>query len=183
MSIECILIKESGGGYCVRSGELQAKHEKVCTVEEASKMLKRSARHIYRMIREGVLNPRAKFLDKWLLSKAEVKRMACLPKSLRRPPKTSRVLFPEYFMDKLNPYRDQRLIFSRILDGGGRGEAGWLIRRYPLNMIRKFLAADGPRAMSPKSLRFWSLYFGLKPPKTPKHVALGRKWGGIATRP
>ncbi|MBI2070354.1 MAG: hypothetical protein HYT79_07090 [Elusimicrobia bacterium] len=153
-------------------------YKRICTSQDASRKLQRSRRQIYRLLETQVIKTHGKFLGEWLLDLEGVEKLAGLPKSLKKPPKKFQVLFPEYPINQINPYRDVRLMLSRILDQGTRQEMKWVLRRYPISAIRDFLKQDGSRVLSAKSLRLWSLCFDVKPSLPPKWRLSGRAWGG-----
>lgn len=146
----------------------------VCRVGEAGRRLKRTRRQVYRYIREGVLVPRGKMLGEWLLDVAEVERLACSPLAVWPIPARLQPFFPEYDVSKLNAGRDKTLVISRLLESGARGELRWLSRRYPQAEIALVVEKDGLRLLSSRALRFWSLYFNVRP--RPSWRSAGNPW-------
>ena len=180
MTFTWVVAQTASGELLIRTPEGAGynKTRPACTVVAACRTLRRSRRHLYRYIRDGVLKPYGKFLGEWLLDPREVRRLAQLPHGLKSPPKHSQTLFPEYDARKLNPYRDRRLIMGRVLDRGDRRELAWIFKRYPAPEIRNFLVTDGPRLLSPKSQNFWSLYFKVPSPMIPETRKRARRLGG-----
>lgn len=182
MKYEWTISRERTGKLFLRTsnGKQEGKFRAVCTVQDAVRILGRSRRHVYRYIREGVLNAHGRFLGQWFLDPREVETLAAMPDRLRRPPRRFQPFFPEHPLRSLNPYRDWRIILSRLLDLGGAMESRWVLDRYPLSLIRQFISEDAERRLSPRSLRFWSLYSGAKPRQPTLSSGRGERWGGIA---
>ncbi|MBI4669373.1 MAG: hypothetical protein HY747_09380 [Elusimicrobia bacterium] len=157
-----------------------SKTVRVCTAAEAAGLLRRSRRQIYRAIQTGVLKTYGKFPADWLVDYAQISNLSAFPKKLRKLPERLAILFPEYALKQLNPYRDWRLVLSRLLDFGTRNDVYWAVKRYPPDIIRQFLEEDGQRLLGPKSFRFWSLYFHAKTQQPPLWRIKGRGWGGAA---
>lgn len=150
---------------------------KVLTVRQAQKALKLSRRQIYRLIAEKQLTAYEKLLGEWLLDKKEVERLALFPASRHRIPKSFQGFFPEYFIKELNPGRDRILIFSRLMEQGGRKELRWVFKRYSKEEIVSFLSLEGARLLSPKTLNFWALYFKIIPRPLPSWRRRGWAYG------
>ena len=72
-------------------------------------------------------------------------------------------LFPDYDPKVLNAGKDSALVISRVLEGGGRDDLKWLVKRYPGRDIRRVLEAEGARLLSARSRRLWSLVFRAAP--------------------
>lgn len=136
---------------------------RVCTVSQACQKLRRTRRQVYRQIEEGHLESRGKCLGECLLDWGSVQRLAEFPLCVHPLPQRLLPLFPEYELPQLNAGRDKVLIFSRILENGGRKDLCWMLGRYPREDIRRFLRNDGSRLLSERSLRLWSLFFKTKP--------------------
>jgi hypothetical protein len=130
-------------------------------------MLRRSRRQVYRYLRSGELRAAGKLLGEWLLERGDVVRLARSPLAVQPVPSRLQPLFPEYDTSSLNAGRDRALALSRVLELGGLGEARWAFRRYSRKEIAAFLRADGARMLSPRALRLWSLYLGVRPRTVP----------------
>lgn len=182
MNYEWIIARKASGELILRTRRegARAVSRRVCTVMDAARILRRSRRHVYRYFEKKVLHPCVSALGTWLLDPDEVRRLARMPRNLRKPPGSFQSLFPEYPLRTLDPYRDGRLIMARILDRGGRSEIRWLLRRYPMTMIREFLREDGWRMLSARSYRFWCLTAGVTPGSPPEWRVRGRHWGGTS---
>ena len=111
-------IQEDSGTKLLLKTTPEQPPQKVLTVSQTSRLLKRSQRQIYRYIRESRLTSYGKFLGEWLLNKEEVIRMASFPAHPHALPKSFRPLFPEYDLKDLNPGRDRVLVLSRLLEQG-----------------------------------------------------------------
>src|SRR4051794_18360297 len=105
---------------------------RVVTVATACKRLRRTRRQVYRLMKAGRLGPVEKMLGEWLLDQAAVEDLARAPLSPQPLPARLRPLFPEYGLKTLNAGRDSVLIISRVLEGGGREDVRWLLKRYPV---------------------------------------------------
>jgi len=173
MNIILSLIQDADGALFLKSG----KHaRRVCTVSEAARILKRTRRQVYRYIKAGDLKPEAKLLGEWLLDASEVAKVAKSPLSVQPLPKSLAHLFPEYDISRLNAGRDRTLIMARVLEDGGPDEIKWAFKRYDRKELAGFVAADGARLLSPRSLRLWSLVLGTRPKPTPDWRNSGT-WG------
>ena len=160
-------IQEDSGTKLLLKTTPEQPPQKVLTVSQTSRLLKRSRRQIYRYIRESRLTSYGKFLGEWLLNKEEVIRMASFPAHPHALPKSFRPMFPEYDLKDLNPGRDRVLVLSRLLEQGSRRELRWIFQRYKKREILNFLMEDGARLLSPRTLNFWQLYFGIQVQQLP----------------
>ena len=136
---------------------------RVVTVATACLRLRRTRRQVYRLMKAGRLGPLEKMLGEWLLDQAAVEGLARAPLSAQPLPERLKPLFPEYELKALNAGRDAMLIISRVLDGGGREDVRWLLKRYPGREIRRVIEEEGSRLLSPQSRRLWSLVFRATP--------------------
>ena len=136
---------------------------RVVTVATACQCLRRTRRQVYRLMKAGRLGPLEKLLGEWLLDKAAVEALARAPLSAQPLPGRLKPLFPEYEPKALNAGKDGVLIISRVLEGGGREDVRWLLKRYSHQVIRRVLEEEGSRLLSPQSRRLWSLVFKVTP--------------------
>ena len=141
----------------------QAQPRRVVTVAAACRRLRRTRRQIYRLQKAGRLGPSEKMLGEWLLDRAAVEGMARAPLTAQPLPKRLKPLFPEYDPKALNAGKDGILIISRVLDGGGREDLRWLLKRYPRREIQRVIREEGSRLLSARSLKLWSLVFNVTP--------------------
>lgn len=139
----------------------------VCTVEVACRTLHRSRRQVYRYLASGDLIPAGKMLGQCLVEQDSVARLSGSPMAIQPVPSRLQRLFPEHDLVRLNVGRDRDLILSRILESGSLADAKWAFQRYGAPAIALFLEAEGARVLSSRSLRFWSLYLGVKPRPAP----------------
>ncbi len=181
--MDWVLAQDSNGELLLKNHKSSGgfKSRRVYTSKKVASILKRSHRQIYRYVKSAVLATYGKFLGDWLFDAQEVDRMKYLPKTLRKLPNRFQILFPEYSLEQLNPYKQWRIILSRVLDQGGRAEVSWILRRYPKEFIKDFIREEGWRLLSPKSLNFWGLYFEIKPRGYPSWRVKGRSWGGVSS--
>ena len=173
-----VLFQEGGAGP-----EPPVNARKVMAAGEVARFLRRSHRHLYRLIRRGWLRPVATFAHQHFFDAEEVRslrrqkpagRMASLPRRLAS-------LFPEYEGRSLHPQRDADLILSRILERGDPAALRWARLHFPVWRHKQFLRGPGRRLLSPRALRFWSWLQrvpGAFPPKDWRQS--GRELGGIA---
>ena len=138
------------------------------TVRQAAERLGRSRRQLYRHIHEGRIAPVGKLLGEWLLREDDIETLARYPLRVQRLPAHLAELFPEYDVSELNAGRDQVLVIARVLEHGGQKALRWLLRRYRPDELLRFMRADSARLLSPRSLRFWSLYFEATPDPLPE---------------
>ena len=136
---------------------------RVVTVATACQRLRRTRRQIYRLMQAGRLGPIEKLLGEWLLDQAAVERLARTPLSAQPLPGRLKPLLPEYEPKALNAGKDSVLIISRVLEGGGREDVRWLLKRYSRQAIRRVIEEEGSRLLSPQSRRLWSLVFKATP--------------------
>ncbi len=136
---------------------------RVVTVAEVSRRLCRTRRHVYRLLKAGLLGPPERLLGTWLLDQAAVEGLARAPLTAQPLPGRLRPLFPEYETKALNAGKDGVLIISRVLEGGGREDLRWLLKRYPHREIRRVIEEEGSRLLSARSRRLWSLVFKATP--------------------
>jgi len=136
---------------------------RVVTVATACQRLRRTRRQVYRLMQAGHLGPLEKMLGDWLLDQAAVEGLARAPLSVQPLPGRLKPLFPEYEPKTLNAGKDSVLIISRVLEGGGREDVRWLLKRYPNREIRRVIEEEGSRLLSPQSRRLWSLVFKVTP--------------------
>jgi hypothetical protein len=150
---------------------------RVVTVATACQRLRRTRRQVYRLMKAGRLGPIEKMLGEWLLDQAAVEGLARAPLTAQPLPGRLKPLFPEYEPKALNAGKDSVLIISRVLEGGGREDVRWLLKRYPRRVIRRVIEEEGSRLLSPQSRRLWSLVFKA----TPRPLAAWRQadpWRG-----
>ena len=134
---------------------------RVVTVATACQRLRRTRRQIYRLMQAGRLGPIEKLLGEWLLDQAAVKRLARTPLSAAAAARTPEAaVLPEYEPKVLNASKD---IISRVLEGGGREDVKWLLKRNSRQGIRRVIEEEGSRLLSPQSRRLWSLVFKATP--------------------
>lgn len=175
MKFETLLAREPRGGLWLKtSGAGRAR--RVCTVSEACRRLSRTRRQVYRYIAEKTLEPCGKLLGEWLLDLDSVTRLAQSPSAAQPLPARLQAFFPEYDVARLNAGRDRVTVLSRLLESGSRGDVRWLLKRYRLEDIRRFLREDGARLLSPRSLRLWSLYFRVRPRPLPDSRRRANPW-------
>lgn len=136
---------------------------RVVTVGAACRILRRSRRQVYRLMRAGRLGPLEKMLGEWLLDLAAVESLARAPLTAQPLPGRLKPLFPEYEPKALNAGQDSVLVISRVLEGGGREDLRWLLKRYPSREIRRVIEEDGSRLLSARSLGLWALVFKATP--------------------
>ncbi len=151
---------------------------RACTVSEACRLLRRSRRQVYRLMREGVVEARGKFLGEWLLDHASLERLRDRPAQRQRLPRSFQPLFPEYDAATLNPGRDREVVLSRLLEHGGLRGIRWALRRFSAAELGDFLREDGARTLTPRTLGFWSLFLGMPTPEKPAWRRQGWAWGG-----
>lgn len=148
-----------------KTDEMPSKQQ-VCTVSRAVQLLKMTRRHLYRCMASGHIRKYAKILGEWLVNYDDVQKLHTQPLFSQPLPMRLQIYFPEYDVSTLNAGRDRLLIISRLLAWGGMTDLKWLMKRYSKEDIANVIQNHGERYLSPKDLRFWSLYFGIKPKKT-----------------
>ena len=115
MNWELVLLQDGEGRlFARRKGE--ARLREVCTVTQASELLERTPRQIYRLIGQKTLPLWEKFLDLLLLDLETVQRLRASPSERQPPPSRLQRLFPEYAVRRLNAGRDRNLLMSRVLE-------------------------------------------------------------------
>jgi hypothetical protein len=136
---------------------------RVVTVATACRRLRRTRRQVYRLMKAGHFGPSERLLGTWLLDLTAVEALARAPLSAQPLPGRLKPLFPEYAPKALNAGRDGVLVISRVLEGGGREDLRWLLKRYTDREIRRVVEDEGSRLLSPRSRRLWSLVFRATP--------------------
>ncbi|MEK7858063.1 MAG: helix-turn-helix domain-containing protein [Elusimicrobiota bacterium] len=153
---------------------------RVLTVAAACRRLRRTRRQVYRLMKAGRLGPPEKMLGGWLLDQSAVESLAQAPLTAQPLPARLKPLLPEYDPKALNAGKDGVLIISRVLEGGGREDLRWLLKRYPRREIRRVVEEEGSRLLSARSRRLWSLVFKV----TPRPLASWRRsdpWRGASS--
>lgn len=154
----------------------RGRSKRSCTVAQASRRLGRSRRQVYRLAASGVLPLLGKAFEELLLEKDAVERLAGAPLSPQPIPARLAPLFPEYDLSRLNVGRDRSLVVARVLDRGIAAEIRWLLRRLPRRDIARCVQEDGARLLSARSLKLWSLYFGVTPKPLPAWRGAANPW-------
>lgn len=140
----------------------------VLTTAAAAARLGRTRRHLYRLLDSGVLREAGKVLGERLIEKTSVESLARRPSAAQRPPARLARLLPEHSLAELNAGRDRDLFLARVLGAGDSADLRWARRRYGRRAIAAFVAREGARVLDARSLRLWSLVFGVRPaPKPP----------------
>lgn len=160
MKYAYVLAQDASGGLRLRAGGCS---RRVVTVTQACRLLRRTRRQVYRHIRAGAIEPRGKILGEWVLDADSVGRLAGRPLTAQPLPSRLQAYFPEHEVSRLNAGRDNILVISRILEGGGLGDLRWLFRRYGRAEIRRCVREEGRRLLGPRSLRLWSLLLKVRP--------------------
>ncbi len=155
------LRQDTAGVLWLEKGPQPPRH--VVTVATACRRLRRSRRQVYRLMQAGRLGPLEKMLGEWLLDQAAVERLARAPLAAQPLPGRLQPLLPEYEPKALNAGKDSVLIISRVLEGGGREDVRWLLKRYSRQAIRRVIEEEGSRLLSPQSRKLWSLVFKATP--------------------
>lgn len=154
-----LIISDDGSLWLQRPG--RAALTPVCTISQASRRLRRSRRQIHRQLGSGLLEDCGKVLGERLVGSESVERAARRPPATQPLPSILRGLFPEYALRDINAGTHRELVLSRILENGSLECIRWMRGRYRRAEIASFLEQDGPRLLSPRSLRFWRLFHGL----------------------
>lgn len=136
---------------------------RVVTVADACRRQRRTRRQVYRLLKAGLLGAPEKILGEWLLDWKAVEGLARAPLTAQPLPGRLKPLFPEYELKALNAGKDSVLVLSRVLEGGGREDLRWLLKRYPRREIRRFIEEEGSRLLSARSRRLWSMVFKTTP--------------------
>jgi len=164
------------------AGRILQEIPEVVTSRRISGTIMKSRRHLYRLIKKGLLAPVAKFSGELFFDKRDLdrlksnagKRWAALPHSMAP-------LFPEYDLQRLHLDRDTDLILSRILEQGNSEEINWATRHYSLKRRRAFLRTQGDRLLTPRTRNYWSWLWGVRTAsKSPEWRKIGQKLGGIS---
>ncbi len=100
-------------------------------------------------------------------SAAALMRLGRRPLAAQPLPGRLAFLFPEHRLKSLNAGRDRTLILARVLENGGFKDVAWARRRYGPAALRRFLAEDGARLVSRRSLGLWRLIYRVRPRPTP----------------
>lgn len=153
---------------------------RVVTVAVACRRLRRTRRQVYRLMKAGLLGNPEMLLGEWLLDQAAVEGLARAPLSAQPLPGRLKPLFPEYEPKALNAGKDSVLVISRVLEGGGREDLKWLLKRYAVRDIRRVIEDEGSRLLSARSRKLWSLVFKA----TPRPLASWRQadpWRRVAS--
>lgn len=158
-----LLVAQSADGRLWHKALGQGRAVEVCTIQEACKVLRRTRRQVYRYIADRALNAPGKFLGEWLVERRSVIRLAKSPPSVQRIPAKLQPLFPEYELSMLNAGTDRVLILSRVLESGTLEDLRWVLKRYSKQEMTQFIVEDGPRLLSPRSLKLWELFFQCTP--------------------
>ncbi len=177
MNLNTSLSKDSEGALWLETAPRPPRQ--VVTVATACRRLRRTRRQVYRLLKAGRLGPPEKMLGEWLLDQAAVEGMAKAPLTAQPLPGRLKPLFPEYDTKELNAGKDGVLIISRVLEGGGREDLRWLLKRYSRREIRRVIRVEGSRLLSARSLKLWSMVFT----ETPSPLAPWRKadpWRGAS---
>ena len=163
-------------------GEIIRSIPKILNTSETIRILKKSRRHLYRLIGRGLLQPVAKFSGELFFDQADIDRLgSARKKRWGALPSSFSPFFPEYDIRTLHLDRDAHIILSRLLERGSRKEIIWARRQYPPVRWKKFLKQDGFRLLSPRTARYWSWLFGVKgETKTQGWRVQGRTWGGVS---
>lgn len=170
-----LALMRRGGEWRLRVAG-RGRSKRICTVAQACARLGRSRRHVYRLVAASVLPSLGKAFGKLLLDRAAVERLVGAPRSPQPIPARLAPLFPEYDLSTLNVGRDRSLIVTRVLDRGASVEVRWLLRRLPRAGIARSIQEEGARLMSPRSLRLWSLCFGVRPKPLPAWRSAANPW-------
>lgn len=156
---------------------------RVISAAEAARLLKRTRRHLYRLIQRGWLHSVVIFANQHFLDWEEVQALRQKRFSSRTPslPKGLAHLFPEYDRRGLQLERDADLILSRILERGDPLALRWAHRHFSRSRELQFLRRQGRRLLSPRALHFWSWLW--RQPRIPRSQGWrrsGHALGGIA---
>ena len=73
----------------------------------------------------------------------------------RRPPARMKHLFWDTRLTRIDLVRDESYVMARVLEFGLMRDVRWLMKRYGLPAIHRFLAASGHPELSPRTLAFW----------------------------
>ena len=178
MKLDMRLRQDAEGGLWLEKAPRPPR--RVVTVTTACRRLRRTRRQVYRLMKAGLFGTPEHLLGAWLLDQAAVEVLMRAPLSAQPLPGRLKPLFPEYAPKALNAGKDGVLIISRVLEGGGREDLRWLLKRYTDREIRKVIEEEGSRLLSPRSRRLWSLVFKV----TPRPLASWRQadpWRGTAS--
>lgn len=166
MNIIMLLAQYADGSHRVKTrGGGRARE--VFTVSEASKVLKRTPRQIYRYLEEGTLEKIAKIGGEWWVDALSVRQLAQMPAQKQPLPKSLMPFFPENKFSSLNAGKHSSLILGTLLESGGIPELKWLFKRYSKESIRAYLEKQGAKQLTPRSFGLWKHYFNLALDQTP----------------
>jgi hypothetical protein len=79
-----------------------------------------------------------------------------------RLPRRLRWLFWDVAFDRLEVRRDAAFIVPRVLQAGCLADVAWLVRRYGLEHIHRFLRDQGHPELSPRTIAFWRVVLKAK---------------------
>ncbi len=71
------------------------------------------------------------------------------------PPRRLRWLFSDVDFDRLDVTRDAAFVIPRVLEAGCLKDVVWLVRRYGLAHIHRFLRDEGHPELSPRTIALW----------------------------
>lgn len=165
---------DTHGAIWVRRNGITSKRP-AFSVGEACVRLRRTRRQVYRMIESGTIENYGKFLGEWLLDTTSVERLSRAMPSVHPIPKRFKHLFPEYDLVKVNVGLHRELILSRFLELGDQIELQWMRRRYTRKIINDFIMNEGSKRLTPRALRFWSLFYKVRR-LTTKKDQLNNPW-------
>lgn len=128
----------------------------VLTVTDVCHRVGKSRRQVYRDLQAGRLRPCTQILGQWLISKAEVDRLAKsrLPACLKR-------FFWDVPFSSVSVDAHGDFILARLLEEGDRSALRWLFRVYPRNRVVNFLKGRGAAVLSKRAWQFWASQLGL----------------------
>ncbi len=148
----------------------------VFTVSDVCRLLGKSRRQVYRYLRTGRLRPCARILGQWLLSNAEVARLARV-----RAPTALRRFFWDVPLSSVSVDTHRQFIMGRLLEEGDRPALQWLFRVYRPHQVIQFLKGRGAAVLSRRAWRFWTAQLGVAgaPRVASTWRSRGRAWGGV----
>lgn len=130
---------------------------RLLTTTEAARLLDLHPQTVYRKCQRGEL-PSVRFgrtiridADRLGLRPVETTEDPSLPSFLSH-------LFWDCTMADLKP--SDPIVLERILESGDLPEWRWLESRVDETVIRRFLETSGKRRLTPRSLRFWTRFYG-----------------------
>ena len=154
-------LAEDTDGRIWYKGVDRTRFEEVSSVLKAAQILKKTRRQIYRYIKNGILETTGKMLGEWLITQNSINILLSSPLMVQPLPRKTQRYFPEFRIDDLNPGKNRIIVISRLLEQGNFNDIRWLFKRYGSDEIQKVIIQEGMRLLSPKSLRQWSLFFGI----------------------